>query len=105
MAGMEIEVDPGELRLPPSRRDGADPAKFARQVNKHGNSTAGMPLIWVTQDGHGILRINDGVTRATRVHKIVNGGQSAPPGEKVTVEVIDQRPSADFSANPKISER
>jgi hypothetical protein len=29
-----IDVDPGELYLPPSRRQGADPGKLARQISK-----------------------------------------------------------------------
>ena len=29
-----IDVDPSELYLPPSRRQGADPGKLARQINK-----------------------------------------------------------------------
>ncbi len=100
-----LEVDPGELRLPPSRNDGADPAKLARQISKYGMSAEGMPAIAVTSDGEGRLRINDGVTRATRVHKIINGGSTAPPGVTVLVEIIDHREHANFEKNPKVSQR
>src|SRR5947209_4976923 len=40
-----IDVDPGELHLPPSRAQGADPYKLARQMAKHGDSLDGMPLL------------------------------------------------------------
>ncbi len=29
-----VDVDPSELYLPPSRRQGADPGELARQINK-----------------------------------------------------------------------
>ena len=32
-----IDVDPGELHLPPSRPQGADPGKLARQIARHGD--------------------------------------------------------------------
>jgi hypothetical protein len=38
-----VEVDPGELHLPPTRSHGADPFKLARQIAKHGDSLNGMP--------------------------------------------------------------
>jgi hypothetical protein len=42
-----IDVDPGELHLPPGRAQGADPGKLARQIAKHGNSLDGMrPCRW-----------------------------------------------------------
>jgi len=37
------DVDPRELRAPPSRPQGADPAKPARQIALFGRSTVGMP--------------------------------------------------------------
>jgi hypothetical protein len=61
-----IEVDPAELHLPPSRAQGADPYKLARQIAKHGDSLDGMPPLQVVRGKDGHLRINDGVTRATR---------------------------------------
>ena len=93
-----IEVDPGELYLPPSREDGADSAKLARQLTQFGDSTAGMPALQVTRGKHGFLRINDGVTRATRVAKL-------HPGKLVLVEVIHERPTLDVARMPKIRER
>ena len=68
-----IDVDPGELYLPPSRRQGADPGKLARQINKYGNSLDGMPPLELIRGKDGHLRINDGVTRATRAAKLRPG--------------------------------
>jgi hypothetical protein len=83
MDALEIlDVDPLLLRLPPSRRFGADPVKFQRQVARHGKSIIGMPRLIVLRATDGELVIYDGVTRATRVAKFL-------PGQKVTVEVID----------------
>ena len=67
------EVDPGELRLPPSRRGGADPWKLHQQMRRFGSSKAGMPPIFVHEDPDGILEITDGVTRATRIAKLKHG--------------------------------
>lgn len=75
------EVDPNELRLPPSRTSGADPWKLHQQINKHGSSTDGIPPIFVYEDPDGVLEIFDGVTRATRVAKLA-------PGATVPVVVI-----------------
>jgi hypothetical protein len=41
------EVDPGQLRLPPSRASGADPWKLHQQIRRHGSSNVGMPPILV----------------------------------------------------------
>lgn len=67
------EVDPGELRLPPSRRGGADPWKLHQQIRQFGSSKAGMPPLFVYEDPDGILEITDGVTRATRLAKLKHG--------------------------------
>ncbi len=75
------EVDPSELRLPPSRSSGADPWKLHQQIKKHGSSKDGMPPIFVYEDPDGVLEISDGVTRATRIAKLA-------PGETVPVVVI-----------------
>src|SRR5437764_1195617 len=82
-----VEVDPRTLRLPTSRRSGADPSKLHRQIAKHGTSTAGMPPLLASRGSDGELVINDGVTRATRVAKLL-------PGVPVRVEVIDDLPIA-----------
>jgi hypothetical protein len=74
-------VDPSELRLPPSRRAGADPWKLHQQMRQFGSSKAGMPPIFVHEDPDGVLEITDGVTRATRIAKLT-------PGETVPVIVI-----------------
>src|SRR5438874_1594446 len=76
-----LDVDPRSLRLPWSRRDGADPAKLARQISRHGKSMQGMTTVLVYRTLDGELRISDGVTRATRIAKLL-------PGTLIRVEVI-----------------
>ena len=98
MANERLQVDPKTLRLPTSRRDGADPTKLARHIAKHGKDTSGMPLIEVTRGKDGELMINSGVTRATRVAKLL-------PGQLVDVIVIDERPKWDFSPLPTIGDK
>jgi hypothetical protein len=90
-----IQVDPGELHLPRSRLQGADPVKLARQIAKHGNSLDGMPPLQVVRGKNGHLRINDGVTRAIRAAKL-------RPGELVPAEVIHDLPKLDVTRTPKI---
>jgi hypothetical protein len=92
-----LDVDPRTLRLPPARASGADPVKLQRQIAKHGKSTAGMPPLWVYRCSDGELQINDGVTRATRVAKLL-------PGQTVTVEVVGSlnSPGAKF---PTVEEK
>ena len=55
------DVDPGELRLPPSRASGADPWKLHQQTRQFGSSSSGMPPILVYEDPDGILRVVKGV--------------------------------------------
>jgi hypothetical protein len=76
-----LDVDPRTLRLPPTRASGADPFKLHRQIGQHGTSTVGMPPLLVYRGSDGALMITDGVTRATRVAKLL-------PGTTVRVEVI-----------------
>jgi hypothetical protein len=90
------DVDPRELRVPPSRRQGADPAKFQRQVALFGRSTAGMPPPWVYEGSDGVLMLYNGVTRATRIAKLA-------PGTLIRVEVIGRLPRA-FAGEPKIGD-
>ena len=80
-----LDVDPRTLRLPGSRRSGADPMKLQRQIAQFGNSLDGMPTLEVSRGTDGELVINNGVTRAMRVAKLL-------PGETVRVEVIDDLP-------------
>lgn len=75
------EVDPRELRLPPSRASGADPWKLHQEIRQFGSSKEGMPPILVYEDPNRLLEIIDGVTRATRIAK-------SAPGETVPVVVI-----------------
>jgi hypothetical protein len=91
-----LQVDPCSLRLPPSRKEGADDFKLSRQVSQFGSGTDGMPLIEVTRGKNGLLMINSGVTRATRVAKLL-------PTQMVTVEIIDERPNWDM--NPTVGEK
>jgi hypothetical protein len=89
MAADIRDVDPAELRLPSSRASGADPVKLQRQIARHRTSTAGMPPLLAYEGSDGVLELVDGVTRATRVAKLL-------PGTTVRVEVIGKlrRPKA-----------
>jgi hypothetical protein len=80
-----LDCDPRTLRVPGSRRSGADPWKLHRQIALYGSSTEGMPPLEVSRGTDGELVINNGVTRATRVAKL-------SPGALVRVEVIDELP-------------
>jgi hypothetical protein len=80
-APVYIDVDPATLRLPWSRRDGADPTKLARQISLYGKSIQSMPPLFVYRATDGQLVINDGVTRATRVAKLL-------PGTLIQVEIV-----------------
>ncbi len=90
-----LSVDPADLFLPPGRSQGADPAKLARQIARHGGTVEGMPPIEVVRCAGGRLRINDGVTRATRTAKL-------KPGALIVAEVIDTVPAVDAARLPQI---
>lgn len=92
-----VMVDPGDLYLPPSRDQGADPVKLARQISRYGNSLDGMPVLQVVRGESGNLRINDGVTRATRAAKL-------RPGAKVMAEVIDELPKLNVTRTPRVKD-
>ena len=92
-----VMVDPGDLYLPPSRAQGADPGKLARQIARYGNSLDGMPVLQVVRGKNGNLRINDGVTRATRAAKL-------RPGAKVMAEVIDELPKLNVTRSPRVKD-
>jgi hypothetical protein len=83
------DVDPAELRLPTARSAGADPYKLQRQIAQHGASVVGMPPLLAYEGSDGVLELVDGVTRATRVAKLL-------PGTTVRVEVLGKlrRPKA-----------
>jgi hypothetical protein len=93
-----IDVDPRELHLPPGRAQGADPGKLARQIAKHGDSLVGMPPLQVIRGRDGKMRINDGVTRATRAAKL-------RPGTLVPAEVIQDLPRLDVTRMSKVKDR
>ncbi len=90
------DVDPRDLRVPPSRRQGADPAKLARQISRYGRSDAGMPAPWVYEGSDGVLMLYNGVARATRIAKLA-------PGKLIRVEVIGKLPKA-LAADPTIGD-
>jgi hypothetical protein len=92
-----LDVDPGELHLPPSRRQGADPGKLARQISQHGSSLDDMPPLELIRGKDGHFRINDGVTRATRAAKL-------RPGELVPAEVIQNLPSLNVTREKKVKD-
>jgi hypothetical protein len=77
-----LDIDPRRIRLPPSRIQGADPYKLQIQIARYGRSTAGMPVLEVYRGSDAELMITNGVTRATRVAKLL-------PGTLVRVEVLD----------------
>jgi len=92
-----IKVGPGELYLPPSRPQGTDPGKLARQIATHGNALDGMPPLQLVRGKDRHLRINDGVTRATRAAKL-------RPRERVPAEVIQDLPRLDVTRMPKVKD-
>jgi hypothetical protein len=75
------DIDPRELRVPPSRPQGADPAKLQRQIARFGRSAVGMPPPWVYEASDGVLVMYNVVTRATRIAKL-------SPGTLIRVEVV-----------------
>ena len=94
-----IMVDPASLYLPTGiRSQGADPAKLTKAIGLYGDSLDGMPPVEVTRGRDGNLRLNDGVTRATRAAKL-------RPGERIVAEVIDNRPNLDVTQTPRVGER
>ncbi len=93
--GEFLEVDPGELYLPPSRHEGADQGKLARQIRRYGDSLAEMPPLQVVRGKGGFLRINDGVTCATRAARL-------RAGERVMAEVIQDLPNLDVTRTQKV---
>ena len=82
-----VDVDPRRLHLPPSRAAGPDPAKLARQIARYHSSTGGMPPPWVYRGTDGALMIFDGVTRASRIAKLL-------PGTLIRVELVGELPAA-----------
>jgi hypothetical protein len=90
------DVDPRELRVPPSRRQGADPVKLHRQIALFGRSMSGMPAPWVYEGSDGALVLYNGVTRATRIAKLL-------PGAMIRVEVIGRLPKA-FAGEPRVGD-
>jgi hypothetical protein len=90
------KVNPRELRLPSSRRSGADPVKLQRQIARFGDSTDGMPPLEVYEGADGVLLVYNGVTRATRIARLA-------PGTLVPVDVIGRLRRA-CGSEPKIGD-
>jgi hypothetical protein len=90
------DVDPRELRVPPSRMQGADPAKLQRQISLFGRSAENMPPPWAYEASDGVLVLYNGVTRATRIARFA-------PGSLIRVEVIGKLPIA-YASQPKIGD-
>jgi hypothetical protein len=90
-------VDPAVLHVPPGRPQGADPVKLARQIAQHGTSISGIPPLQLVRGKNGHLRINDGVTRATRIAKLL-------PGQLVPAEIIQTLPKLDVTRLPQIKD-
>jgi hypothetical protein len=76
-----LDIDPRTLHLPSSRLSGADPVKLHDQTARFGSSVAGMPPVLDYRGSDAAIMIYDGVTRATRVARLL-------PGQTVRVEVI-----------------
>lgn len=82
MLGPEfLDLDPRTLHLPSSRLTGTDPIKLHDQMVRFGSKVTGMPPISAYRGSDGAIMIYDGVTRATRVARLL-------PGRSVRVEVM-----------------
>ena len=90
------DVDPRELRLPSSRRSGADPMKLHQQIARFGTSATWPFPPWVYEAADGVLVVYNGVTRATRIAKL-------SPGTPIRVEVIG-RLRREHGASPSIGD-
>ena len=80
-ASVFLDIDPRALHLPTSRLSGADPVKLHNQMVRFGASVVGMPHLLAYRGSDGEVMVYDGVTRATRVAKLL-------PGTTVRVEVM-----------------
>jgi hypothetical protein len=92
-----LDVDPRTLHVSPSRPLGADLVKLALQIARFGTPTVGMPVIEVVRGRGGRLAIFDGMTRATRVARLL-------PGRPVRVEVTQDIPNLDLTNLPTIGD-
>lgn len=90
-------VLPGKLHLPPTRPEGADDYKYARQESEFGASVGDMPAIEVIAGAGEQMVIFNGVTRATRAYRY-------HPDQRVLVEVTDILPGQDMSRYPTVEE-
>jgi len=94
------QIDPAELRVPPSRAQGADPEEalaadlLVRAIN--GGDARPLGLRGCGRRSGGTLVEYNGVTRATRVAKLA-------PGTPIQVEVIGTLPQA-YESLPRIGD-
>ena len=95
-AAKTCPVNPANLKLPPTRPDGADPFKLANMMRQFGNSVQGMPPIQVTLGANNQMMINDGVTRATLA--AMNGVNQIP------ATIIENNPSLNLNNLPTIGQ-
>lgn len=86
-------VLPGKLHLPPTRPEGVDDYKYARQEIEFGASVEDMPAIEVLLGTGEQMMIFNGVTRATRAYRY-------HPDQRVLVEVTDILPGQDYEPLP-----
>lgn len=90
------QIDPAELRLPPSRYlSGADPYKLQQQIARFGASLDGMPPIWVYEGADGVLEIIDGTTRATRAAKLAQDSKFGWRSSASCVNLADSVPGSE----------
>ena len=95
--GQIIQVDPANLILPNSRRDGADLVKLHCQLRYIGYNSAGMPPVFVRLASNGDYVPVDGVTRTSRMAKY-------SPGTLIELEIVG-RYSLSTKGMPTVQEK
>ena len=68
-----LDINPRALHLPSSRLSGADPVKLHDQMVRFGADATGMPPLLAYRGSVAEIMIYDGVTRATRVARLLPG--------------------------------
>jgi hypothetical protein len=77
-----VDIDPSTLHFPTSRPNGAEPVKLHDQIVRYGTNVTRMPLLLAYRGLGGELMIYGGLTRATRVAKLLPGTTSTGGGDK-----------------------
>ena len=98
MAADFRDVERPSCGLPPSASWGPTPKRFTRQIARFGNSTDGMPPVWVYEGSDGVLEIINGATRAAP------GLQSSPRYQDPCRGDRDSSPTS-WTQNPKVGDR